>query len=87
MIGSLEISVTTGTQFERDTGANIPAGVMLEVKGTKVGTSITATKIEFEGVASPTPPTTPGTTPPATQPVGGEGMATALTAGCACPTL
>ncbi|HMF94817.1 MAG TPA: DUF5666 domain-containing protein [Vicinamibacterales bacterium] len=88
MIGSLKVSVTSATQFERGTCATIQPGVILEVKGTKVGTAVTATKIEFESVAPPTPPTTPpGPTPPATQPVEGEGMVTGLTAGTACPTL
>jgi len=91
MIGSLKISVSATTRFEGGTCANIQPGAMLDVKGTKMGTTITATKIEFERA----PPTTPpGTTPPGptspgtgTQPVEGEGMVSSLTAGTACPTL
>ncbi|HJZ75974.1 MAG TPA: DUF5666 domain-containing protein [Vicinamibacterales bacterium] len=87
MIGSLKISVTAATQFERGTCASIQPGVMLEVKGTKVGTAITATKIEFEGGA-PAPPTTPpGAPTPGTQQIEGEGIVTGLTAGTACPAL
>jgi Domain of unknown function (DUF5666) len=99
MIGDFKISVTSATQFEHGTCADIKPGARLEVKGTKTGTNIAATKIEFKEGApttpvTPTPPgttppgtTPPGTTPPATQPVEGEGVVTSLTAGTACPTL
>jgi len=87
MIGSVTISVTSATRFEGGGCADIKPGVMLEVKGTKVGTTVTASKIEFEGVPPTAPTTPPGTTPPTTQPVEGEGTVTALAAGTACPTL
>jgi hypothetical protein len=82
MIGDFKISVTSATQFEHGTCADIKPGARLEVKGMKTGTSIAATKIDFKEGA----PTTP-VTPPATEPVEGEGVVTSLTAGTACPTL
>jgi Domain of unknown function (DUF5666) len=85
MIGDFKIAVTSATVFERGTCADIKPGARLEVKGTKTGTSVAATKIEFKDGVPPVTP--PGTTPPATQPVEGEGAVTALTAGTACPTL
>jgi uncharacterized protein DUF5666 len=87
MIGDFKVSVTSATQFEHGTCADIKPGARLEVKGTKTGTTVAATKIEFKDGAPTTPVTPPGSTPPATQPVEGEGVVTSLTAGTACPTL
>src|SRR5262249_39206684 len=87
MIGSFKISVTAATQYERGTCADIKPGATLEVKGTKTGTNIAATKIEFEALAPTTPgtpPTTPPGTTPAPRPIEGEGVVTGVTAGSAC---
>jgi len=84
MVGDFKISVTATTVFEGGTCADIKPGARLEVKGTKTGTSIVATKIEFEQPA-PTAPGQPGA--PGMERVEGEGVVTSLTAGTACPTL
>jgi hypothetical protein len=76
MIGQFKISVSGTTVFEGGVCTDIKQGARLEVKGTKTGTNIVASKIEFKEGGNG-----------ATEPVEGEGVVTSLATGTSCPTL
>ena len=77
------VTTNASTTFVNGTFAGLKVGARVEVKGTLVGDSLAATRVEIEDASAPTPPPTSPTPTPGSEPTEAEfsGTISALSGG------